>query len=710
MDHSSKLALQSLVAVSRRHGRITNIDAITHEFGTDAYTPERLLQAAKHVGLIAGLETLSSTALIQLNKVFPAIVFLTDGESAIIAGIVDKEADPRVALLNPANGQIEEHRIENFVASWTGQILIVKNPGADKAEKEPFGFSWFIPQILKQRDAFKQIGLATLALGFVSLGTPIFVQQVIDKVLVHQNMSTLYVLTIGVMLAIFFEAIFTYLRTYIQNAATRKIDLQLSREGFHHLTGLPIDYFEKRQAGMVVRQLQQVQQIRNFLTGSIFFTALECVMFFIFLPILMLYSFKLTMVVLVIAILMALMTWSLIGPFKRRLEKTAGLESKRQGMLTETVHGIRTVKALTLESRQNKEWEETTAKVMDLVFNVLQITNLAQAVTVVLQRVMIVGIIVIGSFLVINQEITLGVLIGFQMLSGRVTSPISMLVSLIHEYQEVAVSINMLGDIMNSPREKAGQVGLRPPVKGEIVFDTVGFRYPGTTNRTLENFSLEIKEGEMLGMVGKSGSGKSTVAKLLQGLYYAQEGLLRIDGVDVREYDLVYLRKQVGIVLQDSFLFKGTIRDNIAAGRQGATLEEVVLASKASGADEFISTLPQGYDSPIEEGSTNLSGGQRQRIAIARTLIARPKVLIFDEATSALDPETEAIVMGSLSTIAKGRTVILISHRLATLTTCNRIAFLQQGKLLACEPHNRLLEVCEPYNHLWKQQASYSLT
>jgi ATP-binding cassette subfamily B protein len=279
-----------------------------------------------------------------------------------------------------------------------------------------------------------------------------------------------------------------------------------------------------------------------------------------------------------------------------------------------------------------------------------------------------------------------------------------MLVSLIHEYQEVAVSADMLGDIMDKPSEKPGGVGLRPTIKGRIDFEKVNFKYPSAQKNAIEQLNFSIAEGQLIGLVGKSGSGKSTVAKLLQALYLPQEGIIRIDGIDIREYDIEHLRREMSVVLQDSFLLRGTIRENIAAARPSASMEDIIGAARYAGATEFIEQLPQSYDTLIEENAANLSGGQRQRIAIARALISRPKILIFDEATSALDPETESIVMHSLSEIAKGRTVLMISHRLATLTRCDKIAYMDLGRVTHFEPHAKLLESCPGYRHLWSQQ------
>lgn len=707
-------AFLSLVAVARRHGVETTLEHLVREFGSEDPSPELLFKATRSLPVEAALLDTNWDELVGLTGVFPFMALKPDGGVLIVAGIkqanVAAGTPNRVAVLEPPDSALREYAQAEFEERYSGRIILIKKKRVEEGKREDFGMRWFIPEILKQKVVFRDIAVATFMLGIVGLGTPIFTQQVIDKVMVHHNMSTLVVLTIGVLVLIFFESVFTYIRTYLLNAATRKIDLRLSRETFNHLVSLPLQYFECRSAGIIVRQLQQVSTIRNFLTGSIFFTALEAVMFIIFLPILMMYSISLTLVVLAISLLMAGLTYILIDPYRKRLEKVATVESVRQGMLVETVHGVRTVKALAIESNSRKLWEQRTANTMDLLFDVMTISNVAGAIIGFLQKFMTIAIMVVGSFLVIEQEISLGVLIGFNMLAGRVTGPIAMLVGLIHEYQQVKVSANMLADIMNSEMEPKTNSGLRPQFQGKIDFEAVTFRYPGSTVKALDSLSFGIEPGEIIGVVGKSGSGKSTLAKVLQALYLPQEGVIRLDGIDIREFETAHLRRQVGVVLQDSFLFRGTVRENISAARPSSSLDEVIAAAQAAGAAEFIEKLPQSYDTLIEENATNLSGGQRQRLAIARALVGRPRILIFDEATSALDPDSETVVMQSLSTIAKGRTVVMISHRLSTLVSSTRIAFMEQGKLLHIAPHKELLEICEPYKKLWLQQNGHLLS
>jgi subfamily B ATP-binding cassette protein HlyB/CyaB len=309
---------------------------------------------------------------------------------------------------------------------------------------------------------------------------------------------------------------------------------------------------------------------------------------------------------------------------------------------------------------------------------------------------------------VFGGHLSIGALVAFNMLSGRVSGPLVQIVALINEYQETALSVKMLGTVMDHPPERdASFKGAQPVITGEMEFDNVLFRYPGAANPALDRVSFRFEEGQMIGIVGRSGSGKTTVTRLIQGIHAPQEGMIRLNGHDIRQLDLGHLRRSVGVVLQDNFLFRGTIRENIAASKPDAPLSEVVEAARLAGAEEFIDRLPLSYDTFIEEGASNLSGGQRQRIGTARALLMKPRLLIFDEATSALDPESEAIVQKNLSEIARGRTMIIVSHRLSSLVTSDAILVLDQGRVVDFAPHPILLERCSIYAHLWQQQTHH---
>jgi subfamily B ATP-binding cassette protein HlyB/CyaB len=513
------------------------------------------------------------------------------------------------------------------------------------------------------------------------------------------------VLTIGIAVALIFDATFTFLRRYLLLYATNRIDIRIATRTFGHLLNLPIALFEQASAGVIVKHMQQTGRIREFLTGRLFLTLLDGLSLLVFIPILLLYSVKLTFVVLGFALLVGLVVMALVGPFQRRLQALYKAEGDRQALLVETVHGMRTVKSLALEPRQRKVWDDHSAQAISVRFRVDKISTAAQAMTGLLEKLMSVAIIGLGALDVFSGAMTVGALVAFNMLAGRVSGPLVQIVTMVHEYQEVALSVRMLGEIMNQRPEQFGRGrGIRPQLKGRIEFDKVSFRYGPDGAPALDNVSFTVPEGSVFGVVGKSGSGKTTITRLIQGLYQSQQGLVRIDGYDSREIDLVHLRTSIGVVLQDNFLFRGTVRENIAAAKPDASIEEIIEVARIAGAEEFVERLPRGFETMLEENASNLSGGQKQRLAIARALITDPKLLIFDEATSALDPDSEAIIRQNLSQIAAGRTVIIVSHRLSTLVDSDAILVVERGKIADIGRHDQLVNRCMTYRHLWSQQ------
>jgi subfamily B ATP-binding cassette protein HlyB/CyaB len=647
--------------------------------------------------------------LLAQTGVFPLIARTKSGKALIVVG-VRNEGEAKVAVLDPQSAQAVVVLMDraSFCAQWSGDVLLLKREHKLTDPNQPFGFRWFIPEILKQKSAFRDIFLAAMAMHVLGLASPIFFQLVIDKVLTHQSETTLWVLGVGIVLALLFDAVFGYLRQLLTLSATNKIDMRLTRRTFGHLLTLPIDYFETATAGVITRHMQQIEKIRGFLTGRIFTTGLDLISLVIFLPILFAYSVKLALVVLLFTALIAAIIMAMLPTYQQRLNALYNAEGQRQAMLVETIHGMRTVKALAIEPNQRKFWDQRSAEAINMHFRVGKISITGGAITDFLGKLLPVLIIVLGAQQVFDQTLSVGALIAFQMISGRVIAPLIAMVGLVNEYQETALSVRMLGEVMNrAPEGRAGAGGLRPQLKGEISFDNVSFRYPGATALALDRTTFDIQAGTIVGIVGRSGSGKTTLTKLLQGLYPYQEGLIRFDGIDAREIELAHLRRQIGVVLQENFLFRGTIRENLAMTKPDASFEEIVEAAQASGADEFIERMPQGYDTLLEENAANLSGGQKQRLSIARSVLAKPRILLLDEAASALDPESEAIFIKNLSRIAVGKTVIMISHRLSTLVNAHSILVMQQGKLVDSGTHKQLLEKSETYSHLWNQQTSH---
>jgi ATP-binding cassette subfamily B protein len=432
---------------------------------------------------------------------------------------------------------------------------------------------------------------------------------------------------------------------------------------------------------------------------------LEASSLLVFLPFLFFYSFELTGIVLVFTGTIALVIGVLIVPFKRRLDALYEAEGSRQAMLVETINGMATVKAMAIEPMLRQKWENKVAKAVSMQFRVGKISVTARSITQFLERLMTVILIWLGASQVFDGTLTVGALIAFQMLAGRVTSPLVRLVGLVHQYQEAALSVEKLGLVMNArPEWGADRHGARPSLKGDIVLDRVSFRYGPDLPNVLHEISLTIPAGTTLGIVGPSGSGKTTLTRMLQKVCFPSTGTIRISNCYLNELDTAHLRQHLGVVLQESFLFHATVAENIRAGQSAASREQIIQAGLLAGADEFIVGLPQGYDTMLEEGAKNLSGGQRQRLAIARALLTNPEILILDEATSALDPESERIVRENLAQIASNRTVIIVSHRLSMLKDAGSILVLERGRLVGHGTHDHLLQHCGLYRKLWSQQ------
>jgi ATP-binding cassette subfamily B protein len=712
-DKFSHTFVQCLTAIAQHHGLQINPERLIHEYALTDEEPALplVLRMATEMGLKARGEKLTWNGFFSQAGVFPILARRTNGTAVIVVGVRPGEggAEGSVAVLDPSVDMAAVAWVdrEKFCSLWDGEVVFLKRSHSITDPNQPFSLRWFIPEILKQKKAFRDIIIAAVAMNMLALASPMFFQIVIDKVLVHQSVSTLWVLSVGVVFALLFDAVFGYLRQLLLLVATNKIDMTLTRRVFGHLLSLSIDYFETTSAGVITRHMQQLEGIRNFLTGRLFFTALDTIALLIFFPILFSYSFKLTLIVLAFTIVIGGIIASVLPAYTRRLNALYSCEGKRQALMVETIHGMRTVKALAIEPAQRRSWDQFSAEAITAHFRVGKLSLNSNAVTDFLGKLMPIVIIVIGCQGVFDQTMSVGALIAFQMLSGRVSAPLLALVGLINEYQQTALSVRMLGSVMNRPSEGRGGGGLRPQLEGAITFDNVTFRYPGTSPTALDRTTFTIPAGAVVGIVGRSGSGKTTLTKLIQGLYPVEEGIVRFDGLDAREIDLSHLRKQIGVVLQENFLFRGTVRDNISVTRPDASFEEVVAAAQASGADEFIERLPQGYDTLLEENASNLSGGQKQRLSIARSLLSKPRILILDEAASALDPESEAIFINNLSQIAVGRTVVMISHRLSTLVNAHTILVMQQGSLADAGRHEELLTRCPTYQQLWNQQTSH---
>jgi len=645
----------------------------------------------------------------RLGHACPFMGMMKDGRWVVVVKATKTPRGPAIYLLNPL---VEQQGVtivtrEQFMKDWSGMLVVCKAGTAPRVG-ESFGLRWFLPDILRQRSLFRDVALASIMSTVIAFATPLMFQVLIDKVITHRSYQTLLAMVLMFLTLTVFDGLFGYVRQYLMTVITSKIDARLASRVFQHLLTLPVSFFETNSAGVLARNIQQTDTIRGFLTGRLFQTMLDALSLPIMLVVLVLYSGELTAVVLGFSLLMATIIGLLLPTFRRQLETLYAAEGARQGHLIETIHGMRTVKSLALEPSRMAAWNERVTTGVQRRAAVGRIAALAGVLIQALEKVMQISVLGLGAIEVFNGDLSVGALVAFNMVSGRVTGPLVQIVGLIKEYQETSLAVKMLGTVMTHPPERDPRIqGVTPVISGRLVFSQVCFRYRPDSPAALDRVSFEVAAGQVLGIVGRSGSGKTTVTRLIQGIQLAQEGTIQLDGIDIRHIDLVHLRRSIGVVLQENFLFRGTMRENLASARPEASLDEIVEAARMAGASEFIDRLPQSYDTLIEENGSNFSGGQRQRVAIARALLTRPRLLIFDEATSALDPESEAVIQDNLSEIARGRTLVIVSHRLTSLASADAILVLEHGRVLDCAPHRVLLGRCGLYERLWRQQTKH---
>ncbi|MDX2221193.1 MAG: peptidase domain-containing ABC transporter [Rhodospirillaceae bacterium] len=703
-------ALRCMFLVGMHHGVQVAPEKLAEASPSD--TVAALLKLMREVGLTGKpLDRRSWDDVAALGTAFPVMAQLKNGNWVIVVGLMpDAEGNPSAAVLDPVveHAGVKLMSRAQFEAEWSGALLLVKRKVWFADGTERFGFRWFLPEIARNGRYFRDVAIVALLSSVIGIATPLFFQIMIDKVIPHQSYQTLFAVVLAFTVALIFDATFSYIRQYLMLFATNKIDARLAARTFDHLLRLPMQFFEVTTTGVLLRHMQQTETIRAFLTGRLFQTLLDVVALPILFVGLVLYSGSLTLVVVGFAVAIAAVIGIMVPAFRRHLEHLYQAEGAKQADLVETIHGMRAVKSLALESLRKKSWEGKVASSIRRRFTVGNFGAIAVVLTTALQSMMTMAILGYGAVQVFDGTMSIGALVAFNMLSGRVTGPLVQIVSLINEYQQTALAVKMLGSVMDhAPERDPNERGVRPVITGALEFDNVTFRYPGAVTPALDRVSFKIAEGQMIGVVGRSGSGKTTATRLIQGICIAQEGLIRLNGIDIRHVDLAHLRRSTGVVLQDNILFRGTIRDNIAAAKPEATLQEVMEAARLAGAEEFIERLPMSYDTLVEESASNFSGGQRQRIAIARALLVRPRLLLFDEATSALDPESEAIIQENLGEIAKGRTLIVVSHRLSSLVNADAILVLDKGRVVDFAPHATLLARCDIYRHLWQQQTRH---
>ena len=705
-------AWQALCLIARLHHIAAEPAHLAHRLGLPpSHEPstDDLLLAAKHIGLKAKR---SRTTIDRLNLApLPALAVMNDGPGATRV-VVLAQCDGQRVLFQDPSGALQGGRpviepLSVFATQWSGELILVTSRATLAGALAKFDFSWFIPSIVKYRKLLGEVLLVSLFLQLFALVSPLFFQVVMDKVLVHRGVSTLDVLVVGLVVVVLFESVLTTLRTYVFSHTTSRIDVELGARLFRHLLQLPLAYFQARRVGDSVARVRELENIRSFLTGNALTLVLDVVFSVIFIAVMFLYSTPLTLIVLISLPLYVGLSLTLVPILRARLDEKFARGAENQSLLVETVTGIQTVKASALEPAIAKRWDDQLAAYVAASFKTSTLASYGHEGISLIGKLINAATLWYGARLVMDQQLTVGQFVAFNMFAQRVAQPIMRMAQLWTDFQQTGISMARLGDILNTRTEIPATAGAQlPSLKGRIQFDGVAFRYRPEAPPVLQGLSLDIAAGEVIGIVGRSGSGKSTLTKLVQRLYTPEQGRVMVDGLDISLIDAAQLRRQVGVVLQENLLFNRSVRENIAITDPAAPLEAVMHVARLAGAHDFISELPEGYDTVVGEQGAGLSGGQKQRVAIARALFTNPRILILDEATSALDYESEAILQRNMGAICRGRTVIVIAHRLSSVRQAHRIIVMDKGKIIEAGPHDELLK--RPgglYAHLWSLQA-----
>ena len=693
--------LVALTSLLRLHGIGVDPQQLQHRFGGIAIGVPEMLRYAKQTGLKARACKTTYQRLIKMP--LPGIARLRDGGFLLLGKtgegmvLVQSSQAPRPQLMTEAE----------FEAVWDGHVILIARRAGLVDLARHFDITWFLGAIVKYRNLLGEVLAASFFLQLFALASPLIFQVVIDKVLVHRSMGTLDVLIIAFLAIAIFETVLGALRTYVFSHTTNRIDVELGARLFRHLLALPIAYFQARRVGDSVARVRELENIRNFLTGSALTLAIDLFFTFVFLATMFIYSGLLTWIVIASFPFYIAVSAITTPIFRHRLDDKFKRGAENQAFLVENVTGIETLKSMAVEPQMQRRWEEQLAGYVTASFRVSNLGNIASQSVQLISKVATALTLYFGARLVIDGSLSVGELVAFNMLSGRVSQPVLRLAQVWQDFQQARLSIARLGDILNTPAEPTYNTSRStiPTVTGAIKFEHVTFRYRVDGSEILHDVNFDISPGETVGIVGPSGSGKSTVAKLVQRLYVPESGKVIVDGVDLAMIDPAWLRRQIGVVLQENVLFNASVRENIALGDPAMEMEKVIVAAKLAGAHEFILELPEGYDTIVGERGNSLSGGQRQRIAIARALVMNPRILIFDEATSALDYESEKIIQDNMRQIVDGRTALIIAHRLSTVRRANRIITIEQGRVVEDGTHDQLIRSAGRYANLYRLQA-----
>ena len=637
----------------------------------------------------------------------PAIAQLHHDEYLVLLQVSEQKA----LLFRPGEERPRTMPRAEFDAAFSGTLILMTTRERVAGNKRAFDVSWFIPALVRYRHILRDVLLASLFIQILALITPMFFQVVIDKVLVHKGLTTLEVLAVGLLVVSVFDVAIGGMRTYLFAHTTSRVDAELGAKLFSHLLHLPLAYFQARRVGDSVARVRELETIREFLTSSALTVVIDLLFAVIFLVVMYVYSPALLLIVLATLPLYATIVLTVAPILRRKLDEKFARAAENQSFLVESITGVETLKAMAVEPQMQARWERQVAGYVKTGFQAAMLANWGRQAIELVQKLSTVALLFFGAKLVIQGTLSVGELVAFNMLASNAAGPILRLAQLAQDFQQARIAVDRLGDILNAPTEPQASSSRSslPALQGKVKLEQVTFRYRPDGREILSTIDLEIQPGEVIGVVGPSGSGKSTLAKLVQRLHTPERGRVMVDGVDLALVDPAWLRRQVGVVLQENLLFNRTVRENIALADPAMSMDDVVAAAKLAGAHDFILELAEAYDTRIDERGANLSGGQRQRIAIARALAIDPKILIFDEATSALDAESEEIIQANLKVMARGRTLIIIAHRLSAVRQADRIITLERGRITESGNHATLLSLRGRYASLYAKQMGVSL-
>lgn len=699
----AETGLVSIEVISKIHTVSIDMQAVKRRYFIEAeLSREEVLRILKDHGIRSRLKKLKSIDEL-LKYPCPLIIISPNNEFHILIG----KKENKIFIFDCNEKKPKEMSTEEFLKFWGGEAIAVY-PRFTKTEFF-LNMKWLFKEFYKHRPVFTAVITASFFIQLFGLVTPLFIQVIIDKVLAHHALTTLQVVSGAFLIVLVFDTVMNLMRNYLLYHTANKVDAGLGAKVYRHLLSLPFRYFETRKVGNIIARVRELENLRQFMTNISLSVLLDTVFSVVFIVIMWVYSGYLTLIVMGIVFLIALISFIATPMIKQRLDEKFQKGAHNQSFLVESITGIQTVKSLAIEGKMIKDWEKSLGEYIMSAFRLSNLGNVAVTSSQTLQKGMSLAVIYFGVSLVFDKSMSVGQLIAFNMFASQLSGPILRLVRMWQDFQQARLSLDRIGDIINTTPEVVGGGVTVKELKGDIVASDVKFRYAPDGPLVLDGVSFNIKAGMMVGIVGRSGSGKSTIAKLIQRLYLPVEGTVMVDGVDIRHLDPLFLRYRTGIVLQECFLFSGTIKENISVAAPNAGMERIIQVARIAGAHDFISEMPMGYDTYVEERGSSLSGGQKQRIAIARALIMNPNILIFDEATSSLDYESEKVIHQNLNLIRKGRTVIFIAHRLSVMRDCDMVIVIDRGKIVETGNHESLMQKDGLYAYLYKQQEENRL-